>query len=136
MSKTQTEKSRYPSRYSPGQFVTQAQYIVEYICENQARYCKTELPIKFWTLPKWKKWFTIYIFNINRLLKKYSEKSILGAIKKYNVCTPFWKPFEEKIREEEATLSQITTNIVLDRPTKIVLPEKKVGTNKLEKLDI
>ena len=49
MAKKRTQKSRYPSRYSPDGWVHAAQYITELICEKKAKADKIgELPLKLW----------------------------------------------------------------------------------------
>ena len=50
MAKKRTEKSKYPSRYSPNGWVHSAQYITELICEKKAKTEGKELPIKIWEL--------------------------------------------------------------------------------------
>jgi hypothetical protein len=76
-----TEKQKYPSRYSPDGWCHAAQYITEYICEKKARMSKKELPVKFWELPEWLKYFKFQIVLANRLLKEYSEEAIIAALK-------------------------------------------------------
>jgi chorismate-pyruvate lyase len=48
MAKNRTNKSRYPSRYSPNGWVSAPQYITELVCEKKAQKEKKELPMKFW----------------------------------------------------------------------------------------
>ena len=43
-----SDKCRYASRYAPGEYVTEAQFITEYICENRARKDNLEIPSYFW----------------------------------------------------------------------------------------
>ena len=139
MGKEQTNKSRYPSRYSPGGFVTAAQYIIELTCENQARYRKTELPAKFWNLPEWKNTFKRYLRQVQVLLKKYDEKAIIRAIQKNKICTLFSKVLDDRIAQEQKLLMQtkevVHTAKKIERPTEIILPEKTIEKNKLSMLD-
>ena len=44
MTKKRTNKSQYPSRYSPGGWVSAPQYITELICEKKAQKDQKELP--------------------------------------------------------------------------------------------
>lgn len=138
MSKEQTEKSRYPSRYSPGGFVTSAQYIIELVCENQARYRKTELPIKFWNLPEWANTFKRYLRKVHALLKQYDEKAIIRAVQKNKICTLFSPVLKDRIKAETKLLEgveKVKEFAKLHHPQEIILPEKTVEKNKLSMLD-
>ena len=138
MAKEQTAKSRYPSRYSPGGFVTAAQYIIELTCENQANYRKTELPVKFWNLPEWNNTFKRYLRQVQVLLKQYDEKAIIRAIRKYKICTLFSPVLQDRIRAEAKLLEgieKVQEFAKIHRPTEIILPEKTVEKNKLSMLD-
>jgi len=138
MSKIQTDKSRYPSRYSPGGFVTATQYIIELTCENQARYRKTELPAKFWNLPEWNNTFKRYLRQVQALLKKYDERAIIRAIQKNKICTLFSPVLQDRIKAEVKLLEgieKVKEFAKLHRPTEIILPEKTVEKNKLSMLD-
>lgn len=73
--------SNYPSRYSPNKNVTAAQYILELICEKKAKTQQKDLPIKFWNLPEWKKYFKTQLRKCHSLLKKYDERAIISALK-------------------------------------------------------
>lgn len=83
MAKSQTKKSRYPSRYAPGKFITEAQYITEYVCENNAAMTERELPNNFWELHDWKTYFAFQAVIANRLLKEYSGVAIIAALKSW-----------------------------------------------------
>ena len=138
MGKEQTNKSRYPSRYSPGGFVTAAQYIIELTCENQAHYRKTELPAKFWNLPEWNNTFKRYLRQVQVLLKKYDEKAIIRAIRKYKICTLFSPVLQDRIKAEVKLLEgieKVKEFAKLNRPTEVILPEKTIEKNKLSMLD-
>jgi len=104
----QTDKSRYPSRYSPGKFITEAQYILELVCEKKAKVDKKELPIHFWDLPEWQAFFKMQLRRVHTLLKKYDMKAILAAINKcwklYSIL-PAW--FEQKVKEEQSVLEKM-----------------------------
>lgn len=106
----QTKKSRYPSRYSTNKFVTAAQYITELICEKKAKQDKKELPLKFWDLPEWNKYYRQQIVAANQLLKQYKEKAVIAALKNpksfytYSLRAPFLKKL---IEQEEAKIIEI-----------------------------
>lgn len=82
MSKEQTEKSRFKSRYAPNTFVTSAQYIVEFVCENKARSLGKDLPHHFWQLSEWQKYFVSQTKAVNLLLRNYSSKAIIAILRK------------------------------------------------------
>lgn len=82
MSNRQTEKSNYPSLYSPGKFVTFAQYLAEMMCGRKAKADSVDLPHQFWeTSKEWKNYFTMQVLLANKLAKKYPEQVILAALK-------------------------------------------------------
>ena len=109
MSKKRTEKSRYPSKYSPGDWVTSAQYIIELVCEKKAESEQTRLPVKFWNLPKWQNYFKIQLRKCHSLLKKYDEKAIIRALNSqegkriYSLHAPW---LEGIIKYEQILLNQ------------------------------
>jgi hypothetical protein len=80
MAKTQTEKCPFPSKYSPGKWITPAQYLVEVVCERRAINLQTTLPAHFWELSLWKTFFQYQLRIVNKLLKTYSYDIILFAL--------------------------------------------------------
>lgn len=80
MAKERTKKSKHQSRYSDA-FVTEAQYITEFICEKAAQRKNKDLPQRFWQLPEWKKFFGQQILAANGLLKIYCGAAIIRALK-------------------------------------------------------
>lgn len=101
MSKNQTEKSRYQSLFSPGKYVTFAQYLAEIMCARRGGSEGADLPSHFWeSSPKWQKYFTYQILLANKLLKKYSEHVILTAVKEMSyVFSLKLKALEDKMIE-------------------------------------
>ena len=81
MGTIRTEKSRYQSRYSPGGFVTAAQWIVEYVCEKKARREKKELPTQFWKIKEWAAFYKSQIHTANQLIKKWGEAVVIAAVR-------------------------------------------------------
>lgn len=81
MAKQHSEKSRWPSKYSPKGWVTASQYLVELVCEAKARKEEKLLPIKFWELKEWAKYFAFQSVLANRLMKEFSELALIKAIK-------------------------------------------------------
>jgi len=136
MAKERTEKSRYHSRYSET-FVHAGQYICELICERKAQSLKKELPIRFWQLDEWKKYFRSQINTANALLKKYDEKSIIRALnqpkakKIYSLRAPFLIPIieaEEKrvVVEKASSPAHITEVDVNAKPRERIDPLSKL----------
>lgn len=72
---------KYPSKYSNGKTVSAAQYITEIICEHLAKKEKRDLHYRFWVNKEWQKFYKSQIFSANKLLKQYSEKAIIEALK-------------------------------------------------------
>jgi hypothetical protein len=89
MTKNRTEKSKYPSRYSPGGWVSAPQYITEFICEKKAQKDRKELPIKFWEIKEWRNYYRYQITLANKLLKEFTADVIIAALKD-NRC---WKTY-------------------------------------------
>ena len=100
MPKEQTQKSNYPSKYSPGKFVSPLQYLVEIICERKATHLKRgKLPIHFWRLKEWEKLYKSELRAASILIKKYSAEAVIEAVQiKRTVYTYRAKWFEETVR--------------------------------------
>ena len=81
MAKERSDKSRYRSRYSPRGYVHAAQYIAELICEKKAQNDKKELPLRFWELPDWKKYYRYQITLANKLIKEYGEYAVISGLR-------------------------------------------------------
>lgn len=142
MAKEQTEKSKYPSRYSPGAYVTESQYIIELVCEQIAIKRKIELPIKFWNLKEWQLTFRAQTKAVNELLKKYSGKAIMKMVreKRLDNLRPKW--VESLIENEQffmdAAVKPVEENndklVVTQIEKAVIRPERQVK-NKLANLD-
>jgi hypothetical protein len=144
MSKNQTQKSKYPSRYSPEQFVHAAQYITEVICEKKAQTEKKELPIKFWELKEWGKFYKYQITLANKLLKKYGEHAIIAALrdkrmwKTYSLRSPFLENVIKEYKEKEKVAAEIAKKVEYDFSEKQTFEtsnKKKSIISKLEDLE-
>lgn len=70
----------YPSKYSNGKMVSEAQYIAEFICERKAKKLKVDLHYRFWLSKEWEKEYKGQIAAAHKLLKKYDCKSIIKAL--------------------------------------------------------
>lgn len=104
MAKNRSEASGWPSKYSPGEWVSDHQYIIELVCEARARKDKKDLPLRFWNIPEWKKLFVAQTRATTRLLKKYSSKAILNAIRHRGIYSLAPKWVENVISQEQRKL--------------------------------
>ena len=100
MATNRSEKSPYPSRYSPGGWVAPHQYIIELVYEKRARALKLgELPFQFWKDDKWAKFFVSQLRKCHALLKKFEAKAIIRALKEayntYSLFAPWLIPLIE-----------------------------------------
>ncbi len=95
MSKSQTPKSNFPSRYSTG-FISPQQFVVECLCELIAKQDRKKLPYKFWDLPEWNKIYRQHITVCNRLRRTYPIEVILETLKDKSIqnskCRSFYFP--------------------------------------------
>ena len=120
MAKKRTEKSKYPSRYSPNGWVHAAQYITELICEKKAQIDKKELPLKFWELKEWLKFYRYQIPLANKLIKEYGEHVIISALrdkrmwKTYSLRSPFLKNVIEEYKNKQELAMKIAKEVEYD----------------------
>lgn len=142
MGKERTEQSKYPSPYSPGGWVTGAQYIIELVCEQRAKFNKTDLPVQFWNLPEWNTYFVSQTRKCNKLLEVYDEKAVIQTVKKCRVRSLMPKWVVSAIAKEQKELNtQLKLAKLQKRPkTKeriIEVPQRRtkhLGTSALDKL--
>ena len=104
LAKSRSDKSRYPSRYSPGGWVSASQYITELVCEKKAQREKKELPMKFWEDKEWCKYYKYQITLANKLIKQHGEDAIVAALRDKRCWSTYSlrSPFLKKIIEEKA----------------------------------
>ena len=132
MAKKRTEKSKYPSRYSPNGWVHSAQYITELICEKKAKTEGKELPLKFWELKEWLKFYKYQITLANKLIKQYGEHVVISALhdkrmwKCYSLRSPFLKNVMEEYKEKQEIAKKIAKSVEYDFSKK----EKFESSNK------
>lgn len=117
MPEKQTQKSRYPSKYSQGVFVTAAQYISELVCEAKARSKKTVLTERFWSEPSWEKFYKQQIIAANGLLRTYRVEAIISALKTRQGSKIFslHAPWLDDIIKEEQSKLELSEKIAADK---------------------
>lgn len=131
MAEIRSESSRFPSRYAPGAWVTPAQYIIEYVCENSAKHSRRDLPARFWKDEAWSQFFVSQTRAVNRLLKKYSHQAILSTVKKKFIRTLLPKWVEKEIaREEKIIQASLAAKAVEDAKKEKTKTNKKSIINK------
>lgn len=142
MGKNRTNDSKYPSPYSPGGWVTGTQFIIELVCEQRAKFDKKDLPVKFWNLPEWEKYFVSQTRKCNKLLQHYDEKAVIATVKKCRVRNLIPKWVVSAIAKEQKELdAQRELAKLQERPeikeSIIGVPQrrtKRLGTSALDKL--
>ena len=142
MAENRSDESRYPSRYSPGGWVTAAQYIIELVCEQKARHENKDLPIKFWTLKEWERFFVSQTRVCHKLLKSYSSQAIINAIKAKRIRTLLPKWIVSVIQLEQKKLDAMKKEVKPKEPERDIInvPRRREGKapsalNKLLALD-
>lgn len=120
MAKHQSDKSRYPSRYSPNGWVHAAQYVTELICEKKAKIDNKELPVKFWDLKDWKKYFQYQITLANKLIKEHGEHVVISALndkrlwKTYSLRSPILINIIKEYKQKEHVAKSIAKKLEYD----------------------
>lgn len=145
MAQERSDNSRYESRYGGG-FVTPAQYIAEIMCERAAKKDKKDLPVKFWNLPTWKRTFMTQVLAANSVLKLYSPKAIIAALRRaptvYSLrahwLDPIMQEEQAKVESYESKMEQAApvAEVTPAMPVKIEKPRESFSTekSKLKKL--
>ncbi len=103
------ETKKYPSRYNPGKSISPTHYIVELICEHNARYTKKEIPVKFWTLPEWGQFYRFQLKRAKQLLEHYSDEAIIKALndkRSYNIWSLQAKWLIPIIKDHQASVDK------------------------------
>jgi len=130
---------KYYSKYSNGKTVSAAQYITELVCENKAKKDKLDLHYRFWTTAVWEKYYKDQIASSYRLIKKYSAKAIVAALRShegqkiYSLRAPFLLPIIESKEKSIANENKELT-IDLDRTDKTTFRKTLPKNNIISKL--
>ncbi len=107
-------EKNFTSRYAPDTKITAAQYITEFICENKARKDGKDLPLRFWQIPAWAKFFKLQILSAGGLLKIYEAEAIILALKTpqgrgiFSLRAPH---LDQIVKEQQATLDARKTKL-------------------------
>jgi len=126
---------KFKSRYSPGKDVTIAQYITELICEKKASISGKDLPIFFWKLPEWQKFYKSQIHTAYGLVRNYDSNVLIKVLnspeakRQFSLRSPkllsLFKKAQADInrikeisenRTEQENTSEITTATVIESP--------------------
>jgi len=140
-SKNQTDKSRYPSMYSPGGFVTAAQYIIERVCEKKAQNEGKDLPVKFWNNPEWAKYYKGQLRKCHSLLKKYDATAIVKALRDrrtytvYSLFAPWLIPVIEEYQKELDAEVRVAPEVDRKEEKKTRTKPKKTKLSALRELN-
>lgn len=133
----------YPSKYSNGKMVSEAQYIAEFICERKAKKLKVDLHYRFWLSKEWEKEYKGQIAAAHKLLKKYDCKSIIKAlnstqgIKIYSLRAPHLGDIIDKVISQNSNQpAPKPKNIERHFFDKGVVENKKINIlDKLKEID-
>ncbi len=124
--------------------MTGAQYVIELVCEQKAKHAKKDLPLQFWKLPEWEKYFVSQTRAVHKLLQTYDERAIISAVKKSRIrnLMPKWvvKVVAEHDTERKVIQSALAEEIA-KRPEPqeriIDVPKRRTarhGTSAIDKL--
>ena len=80
MAINKTQKTKYLSNYGGG-YIRADQWLTEKLCALISKKQGSELPDKFWNLPKWKSIFRRQVQLASSLLIMYDSKSIYLSLK-------------------------------------------------------
>lgn len=131
---------KYPSKYSNGKTVSAAQYITEMICEHLAKKDKKDLHYRFWVNPEWQKFYKSQIFTAYKLLKKYTEKAIIEALKTpsaqkiYSLRAPHLLAIIDQQEKILAAKAESPTDVNITRATNNTGSSRKISKNIIDKL--
>lgn len=80
MANQRDDKHPFPSKYNPGQWMTPAQWLTERLFEKRAQIDRESLPIRFWSLPKWKKDYIGQVQAAAKLLQDFTLDEIMLGV--------------------------------------------------------
>lgn len=96
--------NKYPSKYSLEKEITCVQYIIEIVCENEAKRKNVDLPIQFWKIKKWANFYKSQLRQCHKLAKKHGESKLLSFVKKNRIYSLHAKWIDEALLKFEAVV--------------------------------
>lgn len=112
-----------------GNQITAAQFITELLLIRRANKEKKILPIEFWKIDHYKKWYQINIIHISRFIKNYNPDDVIRVLLRepfiFSVRHPKLKKWileEQKNREQFEAMT--TSYEIVDTP---VLPKPQLS---------
>lgn len=81
MAKQRTEKSRFPSRFAEGTYVSGPQYVTELFIEIYYRQSHKDLPPKFWELPELSRLYRSQIPAAVKLTRDYPTEVVIRTLR-------------------------------------------------------
>lgn len=135
MAKKITDKSKYKTSYKIDTWVAPSQYIAELVCESDAKTRGTVLPYEFWNHSDWSKVFRYQVTLAAKLLKKYSARQLIAAIKVTKNLTSLRSPILlRNIKPEEQTAPPLKTEKIDTTPISNEIRPNISKPNILDKL--
>jgi hypothetical protein len=131
----QPEGCRLYKSPSTGEYVTDAQYLVEIIVARKAAKDKVTLTYKYWNEPSnpYTEYFKKQIIRASQLLKKYDMRAIMLAIQKIKWCNSLFPKFlATEIAAQQKTLDSQKEIIAAKEPIEIN-EQKTFGTKRKSK---
>jgi len=145
MANEKTEKCSFSSDYGGG-YIRPDQWVTERLCALVAKRNNSELPDKFWNLPKWKTMFRRQVQLAASLLIMYDAEPISRAIRdkrSYNVrsfaafnSVPFFsKILDEYQAKYDAEMEELSLQSQeLETRSTTQIPKRIKKDNKLSRL--
>ena len=142
MATEKTQKCKFHSDYGGG-YVREDQWITERLCALIAKKNGTELPDKFWNLPKWKSIFRRQVQIAVKLLSVYKAEVVSMALRDkrcrnvrsfaaFKAGTFFSKVLKEYQDKYDAEMKSKEVQLEIRSTTSI--PKRTVKDNKLSRL--
>jgi len=142
MANKKTDTHQYLSDYGGG-YIRSAQWITERLCALIAKKDGSELPDKFWNLPRWQKLFRRQVQIASSLLLLHDVEAVSSALKDkrlYNVHSfaafSTVKFFTSVLEEYQSKIDveKLSKEIKLNTRTTTALPRIPKKENKLSRL--
>jgi len=142
MAEKKTDKTPYQSSYGAG-YIRADQWVTEKLCALMAKKAGSELPDKFWDLPKWKSIFRRQVQLASSLLILYDAAAISMTLRdkrSYNIrsfaafnSVPFFSKVLDEYQAEVDSRNK-AEEIKLTPKSTTELPRLHKKQNKLSRL--